>query len=85
VLTSAEYFARYLGYDDVGVFEAVSRDRELGWSPEQVVELVALKGDKLQQMLTDGEVLFVVLPTSCGSRRPWFRSPSPRSLAPRNR
>jgi beta-phosphoglucomutase len=58
VLTSAEYFGRYLGYDDVGVFEAVSRERDLGWSREQVTELVALKGDKLQQMLAAGEVLF---------------------------
>jgi HAD superfamily hydrolase (TIGR01509 family) len=58
VLTSAEYFANYLGYDDVGVFEAVSRERELGWSAEQVRQLVSLKGDKLQQMLAAGEVLF---------------------------
>src|SRR3954470_17575758 len=40
VMTSAEYFASYLGYDDVGVFEAVSRERDLGWSPEQVQQLV---------------------------------------------
>ena len=58
LLTSGDYFAHYLGYDDVGVFEAVSRDRGLGWTEGRVTELVALKGEKLQEMLRAGEVLF---------------------------
>jgi beta-phosphoglucomutase len=53
-----DYFARYLGYDDVGVFEALSRDRTLGWTTSRVSELVDLKGRKLQALMHGGEVLF---------------------------
>ena len=53
-----DYFARYLGYDDVGVFEALSRDRALGWTSTRVAELVDLKGEKLRALMHGGEVLF---------------------------
>jgi beta-phosphoglucomutase len=53
-----EYFNRYLGYDDVGVFEALSRDRALAWTSSHVRELVARKGIKLQALISSGEVLF---------------------------
>src|SRR5262249_39120505 len=53
-----EYFGRYLGYDDVGVFEALARDRELAWTAGHVTELVARKGIKLQALISDGEVIF---------------------------
>ena len=53
-----EYFARYLGYDDVGMFEALARDRGLAWTDRHVTALVARKGTKLQAMLAGGEVLF---------------------------
>ena len=58
LLTTADYFSRYLGYDDVGVFEALSRDRGLGWTAERVTDLVTRKGDTLQEMLRAGAVLF---------------------------
>jgi beta-phosphoglucomutase len=57
-LTRDEYFSRYLGYDDVGAFQALSRDRGLGLTEGQVTELVTLKGMKLQQMMQAGDVLF---------------------------
>ena len=57
-LDRSEYFTKYLGYDDVGVFEALSRDRALGWAPTRIADLVALKGRKLQAMMHGGEVLF---------------------------
>ena len=53
-----EYFNRYLGYDDVGVFEAIARDRALPWTARHVTELVAHKGMKLQALISGGEVLF---------------------------
>jgi beta-phosphoglucomutase len=53
-----EYFSRYLGYDDVGVFEALARDRGLAWTDRHVTSLVARKGTKLQAMIAGGEVLF---------------------------
>ena len=31
-LAPAEYYARYLGYDDVGLFEALAKDRGLAMS-----------------------------------------------------
>jgi len=57
-LDAGDYFTRYLGYDDVGVFEAVARDRELGWTARHITDLVARKGLKLQALIDDGEILF---------------------------
>jgi beta-phosphoglucomutase len=57
-LTSEQYYSRYLGYDDVGLLQALSRDRQLGASGRHITELVALKGHKLERMLHTGEVLF---------------------------
>jgi beta-phosphoglucomutase len=58
VLERDDYFSLYLGYDDVGVFAAVARDRGLAWTDRHVTALVARKGLKLQAMLEAGEVLF---------------------------
>jgi beta-phosphoglucomutase len=57
-LTAADYYARYLGYDDVGMFEALARDRGITMSDRDVTALVARKGAKLQGMLHAGAVLF---------------------------
>ena len=61
-LDEDEYFNSYLGYDDVGVFEAIARDRALGWTSRHVTELVARKGMKLQELISGGEVLFAGAP-----------------------
>jgi beta-phosphoglucomutase len=57
-LTSEEYYSRYLGYDDVGLLQALARDRDLPWTGRHVTSMVSLKGAKLQDMLQAGEVLF---------------------------
>jgi beta-phosphoglucomutase len=57
-LTRQEYFERYLGYDDVGMLEALSRDRGLPATAASIAALVARKGERLQAMLAGGEVLF---------------------------
>ena len=57
-LTAADYYAHYLGYDDVGVFQALGRDRGLPMAEARVSELVARKGERLQQLLAAGSVLF---------------------------
>ena len=57
-LTAADYYAHYLGYDDVGVFQAIGRDRRLPMSADLVAELVTRKGDRLQTLLATGSVLF---------------------------
>ena len=57
-LSASDYFTRYLGYDDVGMFEALARDRGLTMTDRQVTALVTRKGVKLQAMLNAGSVLF---------------------------
>ena len=58
LLDRDEYFSRYLGYDDVGMFHAMARDRGLAWTDRHITALVARKGVKLQAMLEGDEVLF---------------------------
>ena len=57
-LGADEYYARYLGYDDVGLFRALARDRQLSTTDRQVSALVARKGERLQELLHGGDVLF---------------------------
>lgn len=57
-LAPKEYYARYLGYDDVGMFKAFGEDRGLPMDAARVKELVARKGAKLQAMMSAGSVLF---------------------------
>ena len=57
-LTSEHYYARYLGYDDIGLLQALARDRNLPWTGRHVTNMMSLKGAKLQDMLQTGEVLF---------------------------
>ena len=57
-LTSQEYFSRYLGFDDVGMFEALARDRGIAMSDRHVTALVARKGAAMQAMMRSGSVLF---------------------------
>ena len=58
LLDRDEYFARYLGYDDVGILQALARDRGLAWTDRHITALVARKGTKLQALLEGDEVLF---------------------------
>lgn len=58
VLTSEEYYARYLGYDDVGAFQALGRDRGVEMSASRVKALVERKSLRLQEIMDTGEVLF---------------------------
>ena len=57
-LTADDYYTRYLGYDDVGAFEALGRDRGLPMGPDRVAALVTRKGERMQEMLRTGSVLF---------------------------
>jgi beta-phosphoglucomutase len=57
-LTAAEYYERYLGYDDLGVFETLARDRGLDMPGDRLASLVARKGARIQAMMHDGAVLF---------------------------
>ena len=57
-LTPKLYYSRYLGYDDVGMFQAFAEDHGVAMDAARVAELVARKGAKLQAMLSAGSVLF---------------------------
>jgi beta-phosphoglucomutase-like phosphatase (HAD superfamily) len=57
-LSASEYYSRYLGYDDVGMFEALGRDRGLPMEDGRVAELVARKGERMQDLMRSGSVLF---------------------------
>ena len=57
-LNKSEYYARYLGYDDVGLFEALARDRHMALSDEKIEEWVAAKSCIVEEMLSSDAILF---------------------------
>jgi len=57
-LTEQDYYARYLGFDDVGAFAAIARDRGLSWSPGFVRTLVERKAVDLEALERQVSVLF---------------------------
>ena len=57
-LSQDDYYAQYLGYDDVGLFQKLAADRGFEWSERHITALVARKGVKLQELLHAGSVLF---------------------------
>lgn len=57
-LSQADYFERYLGYDDVGAFAAVSADQRLAWSDDQIARLVDRKAVILERLEAEQSVLF---------------------------
>jgi len=57
-LAEDDYYTRYLGYDDVGAFGAIGRDRGRTWSRTDVDRLVARKAIRLEALERDVSVLF---------------------------
>jgi beta-phosphoglucomutase len=57
-LVEDEYYARYLGYDDIGVFRAVSGDRGLSWNVNLVTDLAARKAVHLERLEQERSILF---------------------------
>jgi beta-phosphoglucomutase len=57
-LTSADYYSRYLGYDDVGAFEAMAADRGVSWTAGQIQTLVERKALLLEALEREGSMLF---------------------------
>jgi HAD superfamily hydrolase (TIGR01509 family) len=58
VLTESEYYARYLGFDDAGVFEALGADRGVAWPEGRVQALVDRKAVRLEVLEREHSVLF---------------------------
>jgi beta-phosphoglucomutase-like phosphatase (HAD superfamily) len=57
-LTKEEYYARYLGYDDVGLFQALARDRGMTLTTEKIDAWVEAKSHLIEEMLSSDAVLF---------------------------
>ena len=57
-LSEAEYYQHYLGFDDLNVFRQLAGDRGLAWSAERIAELVATKAVRMEDLESDGSILF---------------------------
>ena len=57
-ISNEDYYNRYLGYDDVGVFKAVGRDQGVAMDDRRVSELIARKGERYESLTAAGEMLF---------------------------
>jgi HAD superfamily hydrolase (TIGR01509 family) len=58
VLAEADYYARYLGFDDVGAFAAIGTDRGRTWTRSDIDRLVLKKAARLEALERDVSVLF---------------------------
>jgi HAD superfamily hydrolase (TIGR01509 family) len=57
-LPRQDYYDRYLGFDDAGVFRQVSSDQDRGWSSDRVAELVDRKAARLEEIERGASALF---------------------------
>lgn len=57
-LSGRDYYSRYLGYDDVGLLQALAADRGIPMSDREITALVARKGARLQELMRADHVLF---------------------------
>jgi beta-phosphoglucomutase-like phosphatase (HAD superfamily) len=57
-LDRTDYYARYLGFDDVGLFQALASDRRLPVTPAKIDEWVRAKSRIIEEMLSNDSVLF---------------------------
>jgi len=57
-LSERDYYARYLGYDDVGALRAIGVDHGRSWTIDHVAELVIRKAVRVEALERDVAVLF---------------------------
>lgn len=57
-ISNEDYLAKYLGYDDVGVFKAVGRDHDVPMDDARVKDLIERKGERYESLAAAGEMLF---------------------------
>jgi len=57
-LREPDYYARYLGYDDLGAFAAISADFGVSWTEAEVAALMRRKAARLERLERDRSVLF---------------------------
>jgi len=56
--SASEYYERYLGIDDVGVFEALARDKGLDIAGDRMTWWIARKTEIFLRLVGNGHVLF---------------------------
>ena len=57
-LATIDYYDRYLGFDDLGVFRALARDQGWKLSDETLGELIRVKGERFDTLVGHGDALF---------------------------
>lgn len=57
-MSNEDYYERYLGYDDVGVFKAIGEDQCLAMDDSRVTALIASKGRRYEALAAAGEMLY---------------------------
>ena len=57
-LSRADYYGRYLGYDDIGVFRAVAADHHRAWTIERLAALTTEKAARVEMLERGTSVLF---------------------------
>jgi HAD superfamily hydrolase (TIGR01509 family) len=57
-LTERDYYAQYLGFDDVGAFQAIGEQHSTAWTRADVSALVARKAVRLEEIERDASILF---------------------------
>jgi beta-phosphoglucomutase len=57
-ISNDEYFDKYLGYDDVGVFRALGKDRGVPMDDGRVKQLIAQKSDRYDELSAAGDMVF---------------------------
>ena len=57
-LTEADYYARYLGFDDAGAFREIAADRGVVWNGARIGELVRRKAERMEELERGASVLF---------------------------
>ena len=57
-LSREQYYERYLGYDDVGLFQALMEDRRLAIDGAKIDEWIAAKSKLIESLLSGDDVLF---------------------------
>jgi beta-phosphoglucomutase-like phosphatase (HAD superfamily) len=57
-LTEHEYYARYLGFDDVAAFRAMGTDAGRAWDADDIAPLVMTKARRLEALEQNHPVLF---------------------------
>ena len=57
-LTEAEYYARYLGYNDERAFREIGAERGRDWNERAIVDLIARKAHITEDLEQQGSILF---------------------------